>query len=364
MEKLQTKLQEMSTDTIIKKTILASMMDNGFWSRWYVHGIDEDFVKAHKSKMITAKGWVTELSNKAQEYKEKADTFKSSNDFAKAEENYRKAGIYLNLAQWVYPEPHGIRADWYKKCLDLFDLADEVSAGEVFRHTLTINGKNYGGRIHLPESEPQGVVILVTPTDSTKEEFYLYEQDFVNEGLVVISFDGTGQGETLMVHGHKADYQSWKEFTKGVVEFAHLKFPNLSINLFGTSSGGAWAIEASRHPLVDKIVSVSPPTRYASNIRLPDYFRNRMSNMLVDFDTGYLPTFEEDSVSDISNIVIVHGEKDLLIDGKELKRVYNNFDEEKRFIIYENEAHCCDNKLGEIRHRSAEWFKGVNINDI
>lgn len=362
MEKVESQLGKMSIDVIIEKTILASVLDNGFWHRWIVHGIDEDFVKENKSKMINVKGWTGALENRALNHEKLGKKFELAGDNQQAEFHYRKAGIYLNLAQWVFPTAKGVRAEWYQRCIEQFYRADRVSKDDIKYCTLRIDSNNYEGRIRVPKGDIYGVVILVTPTDSTKEEFYLYEQDFAEEGFVVITFDGAGQGETLLMNGHKADFESWEQFMKGVVEFAHNEFPSLAINLWGTSSGGAWAMEGSKHPLVSKIVTVSPPTKYTSTVKLPDYFKERMSNMLVDFEVGHLPTFED--VTGISNILVFHGGKDLLISEPDLINAYNHFQPEKRFITYEEEGHCCNFKLGEIRHRSAEWFKGADINDI
>lgn len=359
---MKNKLSKMSTDVIIEKTILASVLDNGFWDRWIVHGIEKDYINENKSKMINLEGWTKTLESRALEHSSIAKDYEETGNNSKAEFHYRKAGIYYNLVQWVYPIPEGSRAKWYKRCLEQFYYADRVSKDTITNRTLTFNGKNYEGRVRVPEGKAYGVVILIAPTDSTKEEYYLYEQDFAEEGFVVICFDGAGQGETLLINEHKADFESWEQFMKGLVEFTHYEFPNLPINLFGTSSGGAWAMEGSKHPLVSKVVTVSPPTKYTSTVKLPDYFKERISNMLVDFEVGHLPLFED--VSGINNIIVFHGGKDLLISEPDLVNAYNRFQPEKRFITYEEEGHCCNYKLKEIRQRSSEWFKGVNINDI
>ncbi|MFC7686966.1 serine aminopeptidase domain-containing protein [Ureibacillus sp. GCM10028918] len=353
---------KMSTDVVIEKTIFASVMDNGFWHRWIVHGIDEEFIKENKSKMISLKGWTETLAGKALEYTKVAGRFEERNDFFQAEHNYRKAAIYYNLAQWVFPEPSRERIDWYKRCVKQTHLADQVSEDTINHHTLSICGKKYVGRVRIPKGTLLGLVILVIPIDSTKEEFFLYEQDFAKKGFVVISFDGTGQGETLLIHGHKADIKSFEQFTQGIIEFAYQNFPDLSINLFGTSSGGAWAIEASKNSLVSKTAVVSPPPKSKSTIKLPDYFIVRMSNMLVDIKEDCLPLFE--TVEEIDNILMFHGGKDLLVNKDELLELFNRFAQEKRFLTYDEEGHCCNFKLPEIRRRVSEWFKGGNIHDI
>ncbi|HWL22644.1 MAG TPA: alpha/beta hydrolase [Ureibacillus sp.] len=362
MENTKNQHRKMTTDVIIEKTIFASVMDNGFWHRWMVHGIDDDFILNSKSKMITLNGWIEALSNRALEHLNLATRLRESSDLRTAEFHYRKAGIYYNLVQWVFPEPSGSRTKWYKLCMEQFRLADSISEDKISHYTITIRDKNYGGRVRVPKGKLSGVVILVIPTDSTKEEFYLYEKDFAREGFAVISFDGAGQGETLLIHGHKADIESWDQFTKGIIDFASANFPGLPINLFGTSSGGCWAIEASRSSLVSKTAVVSPPPKFISNIRLPDYFRERMSNMLVDFDKGCLPVF--DNVEEIGNILMFHGGKDLFVNEAELIELYKRFAPEKRFITYEEEGHCCNFKLREIRLRASEWFRGEDINGV
>lgn len=362
MEMSPKNLRNMPTNEIIEKTILASIMNNGFWHRWIAHGIEGEFIESNKSNMINVTGWTETLSRRALEHSKLAKGLEDLDASYRAEYHYYKAGIYYNLAQWVFPAPNKDRMEWYERCLEQFDLADQVSVDNISRLTLTIEDKIYGGRLRVPKGELSGVVILVIPTDSTKEEFYLYEQDFAKEGFVVISFDGSGQGETLLLHGHKADMESWEQFTNGVVEFSNANFPDLPINLFGTSSGGAWAIEASRNPLVSKASVVSPPPSFINNIRLPDYFRERMGNMLVDFEKGNLPTF--DNAEEIDNILMFHGGNDLLVNEEELIELFDRFSPQKRFITYENEDHCCNYKLDEIRHRSSKWFKGVDLNAI
>ncbi|BDH60733.1 hypothetical protein MTP04_08630 [Lysinibacillus sp. PLM2] len=360
--KMENQTIKISTDVLIEKTILASVLDNGFWHRWIVHGIDKEFIEENKSKMINLKGWTETLAVRASDYLNMAQKCLETGDSLQAEKNYRKAGIYYNLIQWVFPESNEQRTEWYQRCIEQFSIADQVSKDKIFRHTLNINGKKYGGRIRVPNGDIAGIVILIIPIDSTKEELYLYEEDFSKSGFIVISFDGPGQGETLHIHRQKADFDSWESFTNGVIEYANTNFPNLPINLFGTSSGGAWAIEASKHPLVAKTISVSPPTKYQSDIRLPDYFKERMNNMLENFEKGFLPQFE--NVEKVGSILVFHGGKDLLVNEEELIELFNRFATEKRFITYKDEGHCCNFKLEEIRYRASEWFKGRNIHDI
>jgi dienelactone hydrolase len=362
MGKTQKQFNRLSTEVIIQKTIFASVMNNGFWHRWIAHGLDEDFIASNRAKMTTLEAWTEKLSNKALEHIKIAKGFNYSGDLLQAEHHFRKAGIYYNLAQWVYPNPVGARVDWYKLCLQQFKIADSLLEDDISYPTITFEGKKYSGRVRKPKGESAGVVIIVPPIDSTKEELFTYEQDFAKEGFVVISFDGTGQGETLILNGHKGKKGSWMKLVGAVIDFASSMFPNLSINLFGTSSGGSWATEGSRHPLVAKTVVVSPAPSDDVKVALPDYFQERLFNIMEDLNEVCLPSL--DDVKEIDNVLMFHGGKDVMVRGEDLLELFSRFSPEKRFITYEEEGHCCNFKLPEIRQRASKWFKGMDINEI
>lgn len=355
-------IKRLTPDVTLKKTILASIMSHGFWERWVTHGVDQEYVLQNRSKMSTLEGWISVLEAKAIEHFEAAKRFVYNGDFVQAELGYRTAGIYYDLIHWVFPVPEGDKVIWYLKCLDMVKSADNFSSDLISYHELTIDGKVHVGRVRVPYDAVSGVVIICAPIDSAKEEMFTYEMDFAREGFAVVSFDGTGQGETLILHGHKASPVTWYKFTKELVLFTNSLFPHLPIHTFGTSSGGSWAIQTSRHPLVHKVVAVSPAPKAIIDEGLPDYFQERLRNILEDFYKGSLPSV--DYVSDIKDIIVFHGAKDLLLDGDEVLDFFNHMSQEKRYVLYEDEGHCCNFKLPEIRHRSSNWFKGVSIDEV
>jgi predicted alpha/beta-fold hydrolase len=362
VEKLHKQTNRLTPELTLKKTILASAMNVGFWERWITHGINENYILQNRTRMTSLEKWTDVLQVKALEHTQLAEDFEGVGAFAEAELNYRTAGLYYDLIHWVYPVPEGDKIEWYKKCLEQFRLADSVTPDLISYHTLVADGKKHEGRVRVPQTAPHGVVVISTPIDGAKEEMFTYELDFVRAGFVVVNFDGTGQGETLLMHGHRATPTTWYKYVRELVEFTHNLFPNLPINFFGTSSGGSWAIEASRHPLVAKTAVVSPAPKIVIDENLPDYFQERLHNILEDFYTGSLPSVED--VTDISNIIVFHGAKDLMISGDELFAFYTRFSPEKRYIVYEEEGHCCNFALPEIRQRVSNWFKGADINEV
>ncbi len=357
---LNNQKEKNDTAKTIQQTIISSILQDGFWDRWIAHGIEKELIQENRTKLSNLDGWIEVFENRAKYHSDTAETYCLKHDFTEAEQHYRLSGLYYNIIQWVFPKPMISKLSWYNQCLLMFEDADKISTDSIMKYTLQINKEEYFGRVRKPKSTILGIIIIVNPIDSTKEELFTYEDDFAKAGFVVISFDGPGQGETLLFNMHKADQSSWASFLDGVIEFASDEFSGLPIHLFGTSSGGTWAIEGGKHPLVAKIISVSPAPK--PDIKMPDYFKTRLSNMLEDFNKGFLPNLKD--LQKVNNILVFHGKQDVMVDEKDLLDLFFQLSSEKRFITYENEGHCCNFKLPELRQRTIRWLKGENINAI
>jgi alpha-beta hydrolase superfamily lysophospholipase len=196
---------------------------------------------------------------------------------------------------------------------------------------------------------------MINPIDSSKEELFSYEMDFAKLRFITVSFDGPGQGETYVFHGHKATRTLWGLFVDEVIQFAADRFPDLPIHLFGTSSGANWAIHGSSHPKAGRVAAVSPA--FDNQVKMPDYFRERLSYILDDSESMLLPSLN--NFEPFSPIILFHGNKDVMVHDEDVYELYRNLPPEKRLIEYENEGHCCNFKLAEIRQLSAEWYGGL-----
>ncbi|MCM3390380.1 alpha/beta hydrolase [Ureibacillus chungkukjangi] len=348
------------TQKTIQKTLLTAALQEGFWDRWIAHGIEREIIESNRTKLVTLNGFIEVFENQAKFCFDLAENSIKNNEFEDAEKYYRLSALYFNLIQWVFPEPSEEKLYWYDQSLLSFQQADRVSNDKIEKHILQINEKIFVGRIRQPHHTLCGVIIIINPIDSTKEELYTYEHDFAKANFGVVSFDGPGQGETLLKNKHKADKFTWTSFVKGIIEYASFQFPALPIYLFGTSSGGAWALEGAKHPLVSKTISVSPAPKH--DIKMPDFFRERMSNMLEKFENGFLPELKE--LQKVSNVLFFHGEQDVMVDKNDLLHLFKQISNEKRFITYKNEGHCCNFKLPEVRQRTIKWLKGESIDGI
>ncbi|CAH0346421.1 alpha/beta hydrolase [Bacillus sp. CECT 9360] len=347
--------REIST---IDKTLLIAKLMDGFWDRWLAHGLVREDLTQVRSSFVTKEAWLKSWSELAAQKMADANNLKLRNDKKGAEIIYRIAGLYYQLTQWLIPENNEEKQQWLHSSLQSFSAADQISGIGTRYETIEVNDKTCYGRIRIP-SDPKGVVIIINPLDSAKEELFTYEMDFVDSGFITVSFDGPGQGQTFTDEGFKATKDDWKQFVDNVINYAHSSFTGLPIHLFGTSSGASWAIYGSCNAKVSKTVSVSPAF-LDDSIRLPDYFLERTSYVLEKGEIGLLPSFE--NLTFRNPVYLIHGKKDVMVPDSKIYGLFDQLPVEKTLIEYEDEGHCCNYKLPEIRQKAAGWFdnKGEN----
>lgn len=342
----------------IKKTLMIAQLFDGFWERWIVHGVERDVINNVRNSIGNEDGWVKNFSHYGDIHSDMAQFLQNHGRNQEAEHHYRLSSLYYNLAHWIFPSRCDEKVQLYRKVKELFVKADQISSINCSYETIEVEGYDCCGRVRIPE-QPKGAIIIINPIDSTKEELFTYEEQFIKSGFATFSFDGPGQGETLTLNVFKATKSRWNSFINQVISFAYETLPNISIHLFGTSSGAVWSVYGSNHPYVNGVAAVSPAV--SSNTKLPDYFTERMSCVL-EGNTTMLP-----NLSDLSNcgqVLVFHGNKDVMVSDKDIYQLYGKLPIPKDIVEFSEEGHCCNNKLYKVRELSMQWFleKGVERN--
>ncbi|MCA1030788.1 alpha/beta hydrolase [Bacillus timonensis] len=345
-------MRDQSISTI-NRTIQTALLIDGFWERWLVHGINQEDINSVRKNLISLDHWTSNWKVLADQKKMSAATLEKL-DIHAAEEMYRKASLYYYLNYWIFPSKNEEKEKWYQECLDCILKADTLSSDIINYPNLDVGEGKCVGRVRVPK-EPKGCIILVVPIDSSKEELFVYEEDFTRAGYVTITFDGPGQGGTYTQENLLGNREKWEQFIELSIQYTKNRFKDLPLYLFGTSLGASWALYGSIHPAISKTVAVSPAVEF-EKLHLPSYFIRRMSysNTLLPGKRAFPDLFKLDFQSPI---LLFHGKKDLMVQTSDMYRLYDLLPKNNRDLIeYENEGHCCNNKLSEIRKVAIDWF--------
>ena len=112
----------------------------------------------------------------------------------------------------------------------------------------------------------------------------------------------------------------------------------------------------SGHPAVKKSVAVSPAVDL-KKMNFPNYFEERI-NIACNLGSNEktMPDFK--NINYQCPILVFHGRKDMMVPTEEMYDLYQQLPAGKKLIEFEEEGHCCNNKLEEIRKISLKWFSG------
>jgi hypothetical protein len=351
-------VKTMDPDTIlktIKRTLKTARLFDVFWERWIVHGLDKDDLTKARANLNSLEGWQNTWAKLAEEKERKAGEFESQRNYTEAEEAYRQTALYYNLNYWIDPKYSREKIHWYKKCLQFMNKADSLSDIPTTYKTLVLQDQSFcSGRIRVPDN-PQGVIIIVNPIDSSKEELYKYEMEFVQKGFITMSFDGPGQGETFLLNDVIGTRVRWESFIHHLIDFAKEAY-KLPVYLFGTSLAASWVLYGSSNKNVEKAVAVSPAVEL-ERMNMPGYFLDRI-DCTCSLEPNEVPIPNFNNIEYQAPVLIFHGKKDGMIVNEEMYRLYQNITSKKHIHEYEDEGHVCNYKLKEIRKFTIEWFTG------
>jgi predicted esterase len=351
---MKTLIQDSISKTISRTLKTAHLIDV-FWERWLAHGLDKEDLEKVRDDIKSLEGWFQSWERLAEEKHNRAKKFEIEGQYKEAEYMYRQTALYYNLNYWIDPTYSEKKQYWYNKCLQFFLKADSLSEVKTIYKTISIDDFYASGRIRIP-SDAKGCIVIINPIDSSKEELFKYEKDFIEAGFATVSFDGPGQGETFILNGAIGTRIRWEKFINQLINETSETFPQLPIYLFGTSLGASWVLYGSSHPKVTKAVAVSPAVEL-EKMNVPTYFMERMNcSCIVEESERAIPKFNE--INYRSPVLVFHGKKDMMVPNDEMYNLFRNLPVEKQLIEFQDEGHVCNNRLEEIRKISLMWFSG------
>lgn len=223
----------------------------------------------------------------------------------------------------------------------------------------------FPGNLRRPEggNPPYPCVLLNAGADSTKEEFFTLENEFLKRGLATCAFDGPGQGMTWQQMKLRPDFEAPVGAVLDVLE----KRPEIDAKRFGMwgrSMGGYAAPRVAAH---DK--------RIAACIALGGFFDmgsfwDNSSTALLDilqFAFGAADRTEarerarrftlSGSAEKVAcPVLVVHSDGDEICPLSEAERTAATIGDNAELIVFEGGNHCCDNMPAVVRPLMADWM--------
>ena len=218
--------------------------------------------------------------------------------------------------------------------------------------------------LRRPERVERPPLVLLLPgLDSTKEEFFAWENVFLARGLATVSLDGPGQGETGLSSSIEPAYERAVGAALDVLERRDDVDPG-RVGLAGVSLGGYYAPRAAAYePRVKAAVGISGPFDFAACWEtMPGPTRETVRHHVGAADEG-----EARAKAAALNLydaaprlerpyLAITGRRDRLIPWEQTKR---QADEAPggEFVLFDEGNHVCNNLPYLYRPLAADWLR-------
>jgi pimeloyl-ACP methyl ester carboxylesterase len=225
------------------------------------------------------------------------------------------------------------------------------------------NGTQLVGNLRRPAGDPAPLVLLIPGLDSTKEEFFGWENVFLDRGLATFSLDGPGQGETGLTTRIYPNYEAAATATLDTL--AVRDDVDLDrVGVAGVSLGGYYAPRAAAYEKrIKAAVGISGAYDFGECWpTLPQQTRETVAH-----HTG--ATSEEETRAKASELnlreaaplidqpfLAITGRLDRLIPWEQTKRQADEA-QNGEFVLYDEGNHVCNNVGYKYRPLTADWLK-------
>ncbi|MFF5289925.1 alpha/beta hydrolase family protein [Paractinoplanes globisporus] len=227
------------------------------------NGVDYNDMTSTVARTATWADWLPQWNRTADEQAAFAREADAAGHALTAGQAWRRASVNRHFGKFVWMLDTDLAAEATRVSVQetLAALARLDPTGERLEVPFA-DGTVYANLRRPPGVDRPPYVVLIPGLDSTKEEFFFFEQSFLDRGLATVSLDGPGQGETGLVLPIRPDYEvavsALLDLLTGRSDLDHER-----VGVAGVSLGGYYAPRVAAHEhRVDAVVGISGPFRF------------------------------------------------------------------------------------------------------
>ncbi len=282
-----------------------------------------------------------------------------------AGEAYIRAALCYHFGKFVFQDFHDEYMSASRKSVEAYARGLKLLDPGSERLEIPLEGAVMVGTLRRPSNVDLPPLVLLLPgLDSTKEEFFDWENVFLKRGLATFSLDGPGQGECGYNSFIRPDYEAAVSAALDVLtRRADLKVQR--IGLAGVSLGGYYALRAAAfEPRLKAAVGNCGPFDFA------ECWDNTPSLTRAAFRYHAGAKNEDDAKAKAGQLsldgaaqkirqplLVIHGRQDRLIPWPQAYKIVEAVGRNAELAMFEDGNHVCNNIPYIYRPLTADWLK-------
>jgi len=337
---------------------------NNWGPRFTSQGVDyNDFIRT-TSKVERWDQWLDAWTATGDIHAELARDAEAKGRSLTAGEAWVSAALCYHFAKFVWMVDMAKYRDAADKAVSSLYAAHKHLDPTAQRIETPLDGATMVGNLRRPAGISQPPLLLLLPgLDSTKEEFFYWEEMFLKRGMATLSLDGPGQGETGYSTHIRADYEVAVTAMLDTLD----KRGDLDmrrVGAVGVSLGGYYAPRAAAfEPRIKAVAPIGGPHNFGECWdQLPsltrETYQHHSGASNPDEAKKHAYTLDLSHVlGKISQpMLVVFGKLDRLIPYQHAERVAAEAPNAK-LVMYEDGNHVCNNLPYKYRPLVADWIK-------
>jgi pimeloyl-ACP methyl ester carboxylesterase len=320
-------------------------------------GVDFNDFERTTAEIERWEDWLDAWSATAEVHRRLAEEAEAAGRAKTAGEAYVRAALCYHFAKFVWLVDLERHRDATERAIACIYAAHRHLDPAAKRVEIPFEGAILVGNLRRPAGAVTPLVFLLPGLDSTKEEFFNWEEVFLARGLATFSFDGPGQGESGFETHIRADYEGAVSAALDVLDWQG------PVGACGVSLGGYYAPRAAaREPRLAAVAGVSGAFNFGECWDgLPPLTREAFAHHsgAGDEEDARAKALELDLAPVIAELdrpaLMVTGKLDRIIAWEQTKRIADEAPK-GRFVLYEDGNHVCNNIPYKYRPLVADWL--------
>jgi pimeloyl-ACP methyl ester carboxylesterase len=332
--------------------------------RFVSQGVDFNDFRRTTARIERWDEWLDAWTESAGEHRALAAEAEEAGDGVTAGEAFVRAALSYHFAKFVWTVDLERHREATLLAIGCIYAAHRHLDPEAERIEIPFEETKLVGNLRRPGSEARPPLVLLIPgLDSTKEEFFNWENVFLQRGLATLSLDGAGQGESGFATHIRPEYE------QAVAAALDLLAGRGDLDLdrvgaVGVSLGGYYAPRAAAgEPRIQAVVGVSGPYNFGECWDgLPPLTREtfRHHSGAGDDEEARQKALALDLGPVIGDLrqpaLIVTGKLDRIIPWEQTARIAAEAPHAE-FVLYDEGTHVCNNVPYKYRPLVADWIR-------
>jgi len=333
-------------------------------ARFVANGIDVNDFDQTVAKTSEWKDWGVNWRGVGQMHEALGREAQAHRRSLSAAQAFQRSAWCYHLGKFLWFEDvdvHGELRDQsvsvYREALPHLDPPGE-------RLEIAFEGRFIPANLRRPKANSRSPLVLIVPgLDSSKEEMFAIEEDFLRRGVATLSMDGPGQSENSV---HFEIRPNWETVVTPVLdELVRLELDvDLErVGLIGISMGAIYGPRAAAHePRIRAVVALAGPY----NLGECWDALNPLTKAGYVFYTKSADEAEAKRKAHTLNLegvldrvtqpmLVIHGAKDRLFPPAQAERVAREAPN-ATLVMYPDGNHVCNNIVYKYRPLMADWL--------